>query len=143
MNATDVDGSSRFTSALREANTIISNMNPADTISIIRVGETAEAITPYTGDFLELQGAINAMQSGEGKADWDTALTLAAAGLKGSENFNIVIISDGGVGDATNLPANIPQPIHIAVGESSDNLAITASRHPRFSRRSSRNSSLK
>ncbi len=126
MNATDVDGSSRFASAISEANAIISNMNPADTISIIRVGETAEAITPYTGDFLELRGAINAMQAGEGKADWDTALTLAAAGLKGAENFNIVIISDGGVGDATNLPANIPQPIHISVGESSDNLAITA-----------------
>ena len=36
------------------------------------------------------------------------------------------MISDGGVGDAASLPANIPQPIYVPVGVSANNVAITA-----------------
>lgn len=126
MNATDINGQTRFTEALSQASDIINNMNPQDTISLIRVGEVAEPITSYTSDVGELRLGLNSMQVGLGQGDWDTALTLAAAGAAGAENFSIVMISDGGIGAATSLPANIPQPIYVPIGQSADNVAITA-----------------
>jgi len=126
MNATDIDGRTRFDEAVAQALDIINNMNPQDTISLIRVAEVAEPITSYTDSQAELRLGLNSISVGVGQADWDTALTLAAAGSAGAENFSIVMVSDGGIGSATSLPANIPQPIYVPVGESSDNVAITA-----------------
>ena len=126
MTANDMDGQTRFEAALGKALGIVNNMNPQDRISLIGVGEVAEPLTSYTADQAELRLALNSMSAGHGRADWDTALTLAAAGAAGAENFSIVMISDGGIGAATSLPANIPRPIYVPVGQSSDNVAITA-----------------
>ena len=126
MTATDVAGQSRFAVALEQAHQIVNNMNPQDIVSLIRVAEVAEPLTTYTADKNELRRALDSMRVSMGPADWDTALTLAAAGAAGAENFSIVMISDGGVGTATSLPANIPQPIYVPVGESANNIAITA-----------------
>ena len=126
MTANDMDGQTRFEAAIGKAHGIVNNMNPQDRISLIRVGEAAEPLTSYTDDKAELRLALNSMSAGQGRADWDTALTLAAAGAAGAENFSIVMISDGGIGAATSLPANIPRPIYVPVGQSSDNVAITA-----------------
>ena len=126
MTANDVNGQTRFEAALGQAMGIVNNMNPQDRISLIRVGEAAEPLTSYTDDKAELRLALNSMSAGQGRADWDTALTLAAAGAAGTENFSIVMISDGGIGAATSLPANIPRPIYVPVGQSSANVAITA-----------------
>ncbi len=126
MNATDIDGRTRFDEAIAQALDIVNNMNPQDTISLIRVGDIAEPITSYTDSQDDLRIGLNSIDVGVGQADWDTALTLAAAGSAGAENFSIVMVSDGGIGEATRLPANIPQPIYVSVGELSDNVAITA-----------------
>lgn len=125
MTATDV-GESRFAAALEQARQIVNNMNPQDIISLIRVADIAEPLTSYTADKNELRRAIDAMTVSQGAADWDTALTLAAAGAAGAEHFSIVMITDGGVGAAASLPANIPQPIYVPVGESANNIGITA-----------------
>lgn len=125
MTATDV-GESRFAAALEQARQIVNSMNPQDIISLIRVADIAEPQTSYTADKNELRRAIDAMTVSHGAADWDTALTLAAAGAAGAENFSIVMITDGGVGAAASLPANIPQPIYVPVGESANNIGITA-----------------
>ena len=126
MTATDVAGESRFSAAIEQARQIVSSMNPQDIISLIRVADIAEPLTSYTGDKNELRRALDGMTASQGSADWDTALTLAAAGASGAENFSIVMISDGGLGDTASLPANIPQPIYVPVGESASNIGITA-----------------
>lgn len=126
MNATDTNGRARFDEAISKALEIVDNMNPRDVISIIRVAEVAEPMTSYSDNRGELRAALNSMTVGVGRGDWDTALTLAAAGSAGAENFSIVMISDGGIGEATRLPANIPQPIYVPVGQSANNIAITA-----------------
>lgn len=126
MTANDVGGETRFQAAREQARQIVNNMNPQDIISLIRVADVAEPLTGYTADKNELRRALTEITVSHGPADWDSALTLAAAGASGAQNFSIVMISDGGVGDATRLPANIPQPIYVPIGESADNVAITA-----------------
>lgn len=126
MTATDIAGDTRFAAAVDQARQIVNSMNPQDIISLIRVGDVPEPLTSYTSDKNKLRRALAAMTVSEGRADWDTALTLAAAGAAGAEDFSIVMISDGGLGDTAGLPANIPQPIYLPVGESSSNVGITA-----------------
>ncbi len=126
MTANDIDGGTRFAAAIEQGRQIVSNMNPQDVISLIRVADIAEPLTAYTADKNELRRALDGMTVAYGAADWDTALTLAAAGASGAENFSIVMISDGGLGDVAGLSANIPGPIYVPVGESANNVGITA-----------------
>lgn len=126
MTATDIGGKTRFDAAIERALELVNNMNPQDIISVIRVADIAEPLTAYTDDKATLRQALESMNASQGGADWDTALTLAAAGAAGAENFNIVMISDGGIGDIGSLPASIPQPIYLPVARSSSNVAITA-----------------
>ena len=91
MSATDVAGESRFAAAIERARQIVNNMNPQDIISLIRVADIAEPLTSYTADKTELRRALDGISVSQGAADWDTALTLAAAGAAGAENFSIVM----------------------------------------------------
>ncbi|MCU0497031.1 MAG: VWA domain-containing protein [Anaerolineae bacterium] len=129
MNAIDeTDGLSRFEMAKRRALEVIDTLSAGSVVTVIRVGTLPEVAASYTSDRTQLQAAINQLQPGTGEGDWLAALTLAAAGGANAEEFNIVIISDGGLGEETNLPAiAIPGEIRlIAVGQSADNIAISA-----------------
>ncbi|MEO0594699.1 MAG: VWA domain-containing protein [Chloroflexota bacterium] len=130
MNATDVNGNTRFAEAQEQALVLLGNLTADatsdDQISVIRVAETADPLTPYTTDFQSVRQAVLNAEVGQGAGDWSTALTLAAAGSQGASNFNIIIITDGGISDSGQLPENIPAPIIIPVGESNANIAITA-----------------
>lgn len=126
MSATDINGDTRYQEAQREANLLLNDLTSDDQISVIRVGEIAEPLINYTNNFLAVRQAIFNSEVGQGNGDWATALTLAAAGAQGTDNFSIIIISDGGVTQAGQLPENIPAPIYVPIGESSANIAITA-----------------
>lgn len=126
MNATDSADGSRFAEARRRALEIVDTMGEADRMTVIRVAEVPEVLAPYTEDRAVLRSAINGALPSLASADWAAALTLAAAGAAGAEDFNIVLVSDGGLGDAASLPA-IPGEVQlIPVGQSGDNVAITA-----------------
>lgn len=127
MNASDgPEGRTRFAQAQDEARRLVRSMGAGDELSLIRVAEISAPLVSYTNDQQALLRGISGAQAGQGRGDWATALTLAAAGAQGAEQFNIVIISDGGLDDTLSLPENIPQPIYIPVGSSSANLALTA-----------------
>lgn len=127
MNATDMpQGQTRFAAAQARARELIGDMGANDQMALIRVADVAEPLIEYTDNANALREAINRALVGQGQADWNTALTLAAAGAEGAEAFNIIILSDGGLGDVGALPENIPQPVYIPIGQSSSNVAITA-----------------
>jgi Ca-activated chloride channel family protein len=131
MNATDSPDGTRFEEAKRRALEMVSTMNAGDVMTVIRVSDQPEVLSPYTGDANALRAVIRAAQPSHAAADWNAALTLAAAGGAGSVDFNAVIISDGGgmlnpTDDTVQLPA-IPGDLqYIPVGASSSSVAITA-----------------
>ena len=126
MNAMDVDGGTRFDEAKRQALLILNEVGLEDEVAVLRVADVTEPLITYTADINALRAAINTAQPGQGGGDWDTALTLAAAGAEGAEDFSIIIITDGGLGNTARLPENIPQPNFIMVGAAHNNLAISA-----------------
>lgn len=127
MNATDMpNGETRFDEARRQALSIVDTMGATDTMTIIRVADVAEVIAPATTDRLALRTAIQNAQPSKAEADWVAALTLAAADAVNVQDFNLVVISDGGLGEASGLPGVPGKVRYIPIGQSDNNLAITA-----------------
>lgn len=126
MNATDVDDGTRFDAAKREALDVVNTLRAGDTMTIIRVADIPEVLTPATSDRNVLTSTINNAQPSSASADWSGALTLAIGGAAEAEDFSVVIISDGGLGDPALLPEVPGEVSYIPVGQSSDNVAITA-----------------
>ncbi|MDX2160865.1 MAG: VWA domain-containing protein [bacterium] len=126
MNATDSADGTRFAEAQRRALEVVDTMRAGDSMTVIRVGAVPEVLSPYTDDRAALRAAIQNAAPGRAAGDWNAALTLAAAGALGSEDFAAVIISDGGIDEADSLPA-IPGALqYLPVGASGSNTAITA-----------------
>ncbi|MBL8132147.1 MAG: VWA domain-containing protein [Anaerolineae bacterium] len=136
MNATDSADGSRFDEARRIAHQIVDERAAGDVITLLRVGDAPEVLIPYSADSAQLHDAIDAALPGFGSADWNAALTLAAAGGGGAADLDVLILSDGGGvlrgdaaqsgGAALTLPA-IPGDLrYIPVGRDDANLAITA-----------------
>jgi len=126
MNATDSAVGTRFDDAKARALEIVETMGADDAMTVIRVAGVPEVLTAYTADRAALRTAIQNAAPSFARADWNAALTLAAAGALAADDFSAVIISDGGIGDAARLPA-IPGTLsYIPVGTSAENVAITA-----------------
>ena len=126
MNATDVNGVSRFEEAQRLANNVVDTLSSGNAMTVIRVAEVAEILANDTRDRTRLRDAINNTESGLSESDWDAALNLAVAGQIASDDFTIVIISDGGLGQTVGLPGIEGEIRYIPVGTSSENVAISA-----------------
>lgn len=127
MNAADMPGGgTRFAEAQRQALSIIDTLGPNDTMTIIRVADVPEVIAPATNNAALLRQAVSAAQPSRAEADWVAALTLASADAIDKSDFSIVIISDGGLGDASGLPGVPGDLRYIPVGRSGSNLAISA-----------------
>jgi Ca-activated chloride channel homolog len=128
MNATDIDGESRFDEARRLALDAVNTLSQGNAVTVIRVGDVPEVLTPYTTDRDQLREAINNARPGTGQGDWLAALTLAAAGGANNEDFTILIIGDGGLDEREDLPPlTLPGEVRfLPVGRSSENVAISA-----------------
>jgi Ca-activated chloride channel family protein len=123
MNATDV-APNRFAVAQQEALDIIGALGPEDSVTVIRVADVPEVLASASNDPTVLRDAIRAARPSDAGADWSAALTLAAGGAVGAENFSVVIISDGGL--PLDLPTIPGEVRYVPVGRSGDNAGITA-----------------
>jgi Ca-activated chloride channel family protein len=129
MNATDQpNGVTRYEQAKQRALEVIDTMSADSILTVINVSENVEVRMPYTSDRQQLRSTIETAQPSMGEGDWLTALTLAAEGGRSAQDFRIVIIGDGGIGDANNLPdISLPGDVSfINVGQSDQNVAISA-----------------
>jgi hypothetical protein len=124
MNATDVIPS-RFESARRAIHTLLSGL-PADSrVTLILVGATPEALTSSETDKSLVRRALDAAQPSQGGADWQSAFALAAGAARGGADLTTLILSDGGLPES-GLPSLPGEARYVPIGETSDNLAITA-----------------
>ena len=123
MNANDVQPN-RFEAAKQQAYGIVDTLSDQDSLAVIRVADGPEVVANYTNNRVELHDAISKMEPSDSSADWNAALTLAAAGANGADKFTVLVIGDGGL--PTNLSAAYGNIKFIPVGKSDSNMAITA-----------------
>ncbi|MBC7248853.1 MAG: VWA domain-containing protein [Anaerolineae bacterium] len=123
MRATDV-APTRFAAAQEVARGLIDGLGAGEVMTIISIGPSPRVLASTTGDKTALRRAVATASSTEGQADWQAALTLAAASAQATPRSTVVIVSDGG------LPADLPDmpvPVtYVPVGRGDDNRAILA-----------------
>jgi len=125
MQAVDVKPS-RFEHARQAVEELIANLAPGTSMSLVLVGDEPQVLAAATMDKAQLRASLALARPGVGPVDWTSALALAAgAAAQASDGATVVIVSDGGL-DATSLPSLPAQIRYLPVGESDDNLAISA-----------------
>ncbi|MDY6877226.1 MAG: VWA domain-containing protein [Chloroflexota bacterium] len=123
MQARDVEPT-RFDAARRVAREIVAGLGAGDVATIVAVGPQPRVLAQAEGDRSVLRRALDNAAPTNGSADWEAAFTLAAAGLAGAEETQVVLISDGALPET--LPPLPGEVRFVEVGGRGDNLAITA-----------------
>ncbi len=123
MQATDVEPT-RFEAARRAAREIVAGLGASDVATLIVVGPQPQVLASATSDRTLLRRALDGAVPTNGPADWEAAFALAAAGLAGAADTQVVIISDGALPET--LPPLPGEVRFVGVGGGADNLAITA-----------------
>ncbi|MBU0702674.1 MAG: VWA domain-containing protein [Chloroflexi bacterium] len=123
MQATDVEPT-RFEAARRAAREIVGDLGAGDVATLVAVGPQPQVLAQAESNRALLRRALDAAAPTAGPADWEAAFALAAAGLTGVADTQVVIISDGALPET--LPPLPGEVRFVGVGGGSDNLAITA-----------------
>ena len=123
MQATDM-AANRFEAAKSEVSTLISDLGGDNQMTLIHVGHTPTVLASATNDKTVLRRALAETQPTTATPNWDAALALAAGAAQGFRDGRVVIVSDGGLPDG--LPPLPTAPIYLPIGESGENLAISA-----------------
>ncbi len=123
MKATDV-GPNRFAAARDIGLDMVDTLGADDTMTVIRVSDVPEVLAAASRDKLVLRDAIRSAEATDASADWNAAMTLAAAGAVGVDELKVVIVSDGGL--PPNLPSVPGDVRYVPVGKQNDNVAISA-----------------
>ena len=123
MQAADV-APHRFENAKAEVNNLINDLGGDNQMTLIHVGHTPTVLASATHDKTVLRRALEDVQPTTATPNWEAALALAAGAAQGFRDGRVVIVSDGGLPDG--LPPLPTTPIYLPVGESGENLAISA-----------------
>lgn len=123
MQATDGD-TPRFDAAKAEVNSLINDLGGDNQMTLIHVGHTPTVLASATNDKTVLRNALSQTMPTTATPNWDAALALAAGAAQGFRDGRVVIVSDGGLPD--DLPPLPTAPIYLPIGESGENLAISA-----------------
>jgi len=129
MKATDV-APNRLSVAKDEVKKLIRGLGGADRMLIAQMDASITPTGPMSGDTSDLERALDQIQATDARADFPRALRFATDALRGVENAEIVVVSDGSLGPASDSTG----PVHlgdaklsyIPVGKGSRNVAITA-----------------
>ncbi|MFQ5614878.1 MAG: BatA and WFA domain-containing protein [Anaerolineales bacterium] len=125
MQAADI-APNRFSAATETVGALIDDLNADSTLTLILVGPQPEILASGERDKPALRQALANAHPTQGTVDWQAAFALAAgAAGRGQAETTIVIVSDGGL-PAEGLPP-LPAKIRYApIGQSANNLAISA-----------------
>jgi len=144
MNATDVkpnrleyakDQAKIFVSSLTEKSSFTLKRRQAK-IMIVSINDNAKVVCNFSSDTKQLINSIDQIKAGDGGSNLGQALTLARAycqspdpeaNNRSTENAaKLVLFSDGRIRDVQNLKIQANEMIYQSIGNSFDNVAITA-----------------
>jgi hypothetical protein len=129
MQATDVSPT-RLGVAKEQVKSMIRGLGGADRMLIAQMDALVTPMGPMSGDTSELERALEHVTATDTRADFPRALRFATDTLRGAENPEIVVVSDGDLGE----PADAAGPVHLGetklayvkVGKGSRNVGVTA-----------------
>jgi hypothetical protein len=127
MKAVDVKPS-RMHAAKVEAKNLVRGLGGADRALIVQMASVPTPLSTMSGEVSELEPAIERVAAADTRADLERALLYARDSLRGLPRGEIVVISDGALGDLSelkNLDFGGAALRFVPIGKSAANLAIT------------------
>jgi hypothetical protein len=128
MQATDV-APSRLEVARERVRSMVRGLSGTDRMLIAQMDAAATPLTTLTGEISELEAGVAKVSATDAAADFPRALRFAADSLRGLPSPEVIIVSDGALGDAVDASG----PVHLGevkvsyvkIGEGAKNAAIT------------------
>jgi len=128
MQSTDVSPN-RLGVAKDEVKSLIRGMGGADRMLIAQMDAAITPLGPMSGDTSDLERAVDAIQPTDARADFARALRFATDTLRGVENGEIVVVSDGDLGVAQDAAGMVHvgdvKLSFMPIGKAKDNVAVT------------------
>ena len=128
MKAIDVKPS-RIDVAKAEVKKLVHGLGSADRALIVEMGSLPSPLSTMSADVTELEPAIDALHATDTRADLERGLSFAIDSLRGLPKAEVVVVSDGVLGDVTEIAkrldlSNVALQF-LPIGKSGTNLAIS------------------
>lgn len=119
----------RIESAKKKLAQYVDGISSSDRLLITDMGPTPRPLSTMSGDVAELKKSIEQLRSTETRADFERALRFARDSLRGLQNPEIIVLSDGALGDTERIGRSVDlKDIKLSyepIGQDSKNVAIT------------------
>lgn len=130
MQATDI-APTRLGSAKEEVKKVIRGLGGSDRMLVAQMDAAVTPLGPMSGDTSELERVLDSIQPTDARADFPRALRFATDSVRGLENAEIVVVSDGRLGDAVDASGKVHVPedvklTYVPIGKDARNVGITA-----------------
>lgn len=132
MQATDVPPArNRLEAAKEEVKKVIRGLGGSDRMLIAQMDAAVTPLGPSSSDTSELERALDAIKPTDARADFPRALRFALDSLRGLENAEIVVVSDGRLGEAVDASGKVHlgddiKLTYLPIGRGVRNVGITA-----------------
>ena len=129
MQATDV-APNRLGVAKDQVKALIRGLGGADRMLVAQMDAMVTPLGPMSGDTPELERALDEIRPTEARADFPRALRFATDTLRGLDNAEIVVVSDGVLGEASDAQGIVhlgdTKISYIPIGTGKRNVGVTA-----------------
>lgn len=131
MQATDVPpAKNRLEAAKDEVKKVIRGLGGSDRMLVAQMDAAITPLGPMSGDTSELERALDSIKPTDARANFPRALRFAGDTLAGLENSEVVIVSDGRLGDAVDSAGKVKLPedvklTYLPIGKGTRNVGIT------------------
>jgi Ca-activated chloride channel homolog len=130
MKATDV-APTRLAAAKEEVKKVIRGLGGSDRMLVAQMDAAVTPLGPMSGDTSELERALDSIKATDARADFPRALRFATDSVRGLENAEIVVVSDGRLGDAADASGKVKidgdvKLTYLPIGKEARNVGITA-----------------
>jgi hypothetical protein len=129
MQATDASPHDRLGAAKEEVKKIIRGLGGADRMLVAQMDAMVTPLGPMTGDTSALERELDAVHATDARADFPRALRFATDVLRGVDGGEIVVVSDGVLGEAADASGAVhlggAKLSYVQVGKDGKNVGIT------------------
>lgn len=129
MKASDVEPS-RIEVARKKVTELVSGLGATDRMLIAEMGSSPRPLSTLTSDLATLKEATRSLSAADTEADLERGLNFAVDSLAGLSKPQIVLLSDGDLGDTEAIKGRLDLGAidfsYVPVGTGGTNVAITA-----------------
>jgi hypothetical protein len=119
----------RLDEAKRKVREMVRGLGSSDRMLLAQMDATVTSLSTMTGEVPELEQALERARPTEAAADFAHALRFAADALRGLSQPEIVVVSDGALGDAADASGPVDlgdvKLSFMPIGQGAPNVAIT------------------